>query len=160
MTKQVRETTAGKSISAYVILNPKGVHVATVQSHYSDAGNVSVDVWHQDSTPLQQGRAGGYGYDKFTAALCGLVIDGHKMGDHCGRDGVPKYPKGRASWSSGTKPKRGYSFSNWASGDRTHSDGSRIYPDMAQDESGWRSCYRLEAFKYLEAFDYRIIKAV
>lgn len=46
MTKQVRETTAGQSISATVVLNKKGEHVATVQAHYSNAGRVTVDVWN------------------------------------------------------------------------------------------------------------------
>lgn len=46
MATQVRETSAGKSISAWVILNKKGVHVATVNAHYSNGGRVSVDVWN------------------------------------------------------------------------------------------------------------------
>lgn len=46
MSKQVRETAAGQSISASVILNKKGEHVATVQAHYSNAGRVTVDVWN------------------------------------------------------------------------------------------------------------------
>lgn len=80
--KQVRETTAARSIRAIVIMRGKR-HVATVQAHYGNS-RVSVDVWHTDGTPLQQGSASGYGYDKFTAALSGLTIDGHKMTDHCG----------------------------------------------------------------------------
>lgn len=35
MATQVRETAAGKSVSAYVVLNKKGEHVATVNLHYS-----------------------------------------------------------------------------------------------------------------------------
>lgn len=46
MTTQVRETAAGQSISAYVVLNKKGEHVATVNAHYSNGGRVSVDVWN------------------------------------------------------------------------------------------------------------------
>lgn len=140
MAKQVRETTAGAAISAYVVLNKKGEHVATVNAHYSNGGAVTVDVWnhgaavmrsfdtarkigrvsekalaaHADRAPdyykeqadridwaardlygLQQSRAGGYGYDKFAAALAGLIIDGHTMADHCGR--VPEAEKARAA---------------------------------------------------------------
>lgn len=131
MAKQVRETTAGRSVSAYVVLNKKGEHVATINAHYASGGTVSVDVWNHGNAParcwsaalacgalsekaaekaredvrrardwvpadsvdewaahdmfgLQQSRAGGYGYDKFTAALAGLWIDGHSMADHCG----------------------------------------------------------------------------
>lgn len=141
MAKQVRETTAGASISAWVILNKKGQHVATVNAHYSNGGRVSVDLWnlgdsacwrsyctarqtkalalsmwektvanapdyyieqqHRDEWAaytlfgLQQGSAGGYGYDKFTAALSGLIIDGHTMANHCGQ--VPEAEKARAA---------------------------------------------------------------
>ena len=82
MTRQVRETKAAKAISATVILNPKGKHVATVHSHYSDAGIVTVDVWHPERGLTYQGRAVGGGYDKYAAALHGAVIDGHKLYDH------------------------------------------------------------------------------
>ena len=141
MTKQVRETTAGASISAWVILNKKGQHVATVNAHYSNGGRVSVDVWNMgteavrrsfdtarangrigdadlakrigkapdyykteesrldwaayDAMGMQQSAAGGYGYDKLTAALSGLIIDGHTMADHCGQ--VPDAEKARAA---------------------------------------------------------------
>jgi hypothetical protein len=123
MATQVRETSAGKSISAWVILNKKGVHVATVNAHYSNGGRVSVDVWNTSAGidsickrpdcwaklpagkdyqvsawelfGLQQSRAGGYGYDKFAAALSGLIIDGHTMADHCGQ--VPEAEKARTA---------------------------------------------------------------
>ncbi|MCK5600561.1 hypothetical protein KAR91_01760 [Candidatus Pacearchaeota archaeon] len=81
MSKQVRETNAGLSISAYVVM--KGAkQVAKVHVHFGSS-TVRVDVWdgHND---LQQGRAGGYGYDKFTAALSGLTIGGIVLNDHCG----------------------------------------------------------------------------
>lgn len=45
MAKQVRETAAGKSVSAWVVLNRKGQHVATVNAHYGN-NSVSVDVWN------------------------------------------------------------------------------------------------------------------
>lgn len=134
MATQVRETSAGKSVSAFVVLSKKGAHIATVNAHYSNGGRVSVDVWNvgdrtterclaaavksghvtpaqlakavaaseakrdwgtQDHTAfaaydlfgLQQGSAGGGGYDKFAAALRGLWIDGQQMADHCGTVG-------------------------------------------------------------------------
>lgn len=82
MNKQVRETKAAQAIRATVILNPKGKHVATVHAHYSDAGIVTVDIWHTEHGLTYQGRATGYGYDKYAAALHGAVIDGHKLYDH------------------------------------------------------------------------------
>lgn len=133
MATQVRETSAGKSVSAYIILK-RGRHVATVNAHFSNGGRVTVDVWNvgdnatvrcleaalesgalseaafnkaiaaskiqrnwgegqdhegfaaYDLFGLQQGSAGGYGYDKFAAAISRLWIDGVQLTDHCGRD--------------------------------------------------------------------------
>lgn len=87
--KQVRETAAGRSIAAFVVLNPKGQHVATVQAAYMDSGTVMVDVWNMRDSKTQtdgpqQKKAGGGGYDKFTHALNGMMIDGHRLYDHCG----------------------------------------------------------------------------
>jgi len=85
--RQVRETKAGKSISAWIITRGQR-HVATVQAYYGDSGRVQVDVWHAsrmtDGTfpELQQRSASGYGYDKLTAALSGLTIDGIRLHDH------------------------------------------------------------------------------
>lgn len=141
MATQVRETKAGGAIIAFVILNKKGEHVATVNGHYSDAGRVSVDVWNIGTGPvarsfataqatgmvtpaevakltskapdyyrdaesrldwaayqacgLQQGNAGGGGYDKFAAAIAKTIIDGHTIADHCGS--VPEAEKARAA---------------------------------------------------------------
>lgn len=191
MTKQVRETAAGKSIRATVILNKKGVHVATVQAHFSDGGTVTVDVWNigdgparrsaeamghkvnaegrilaNDGTPgdyafrvsgLQQGRASGYGYDKFTAALSGLIIDGHAMSDHCEERKSP--PKGRTTWPRDAKAPRGYSFNNFQT--FTYgADGERVALEPDSPHYGYSSCFRLEGFKYLEAFGYRVINAI
>lgn len=114
MSKFVSDTAAGKSLSAYVILNPKGQHVATVKAHFSNAGVCLVNV-HCTRDGFQYARASGYGYDKFTAALSGLTIDGHKMSDHCSKDGAPKPPRGRVTFPSGHKPRKGYALANYAS---------------------------------------------
>ena len=143
MATQVRETKAGQSISAWEVLK-KGVHIATVNAHYSDGGRVTVDVWNigtaaveacrvsalrsgwlkpekfvkaveqsktkrhdwgehtdheghaaYDLFGLQQGYAGGGGYDKLTAALAGIWIDGEQLANHCG--GVANAEKQRAA---------------------------------------------------------------
>jgi hypothetical protein len=166
MTKYVRETAAGKSISALVILNPKGKHVATVQAYYGNSGRVLVNVWHayqkgKETPEMQHASAGGYGYDKFTAALSGLIIDGHTMSNHCSREGAPKYPKGRNSFPSDFKPPKGYSLANWADGSKTYPDtGARVHSRLAPDESGYSDCYRKEGLKYLEAIGYQVITAI
>lgn len=165
MTKYVRETAAAKSIRALVILNPKGVHVATVQAHFGQS-RVLVNVWHEyqkgkETPDMQHGQAGGYGYDKFTAALSGLTIDRHPMTDHCSRLKAPKYPKGRNSYPSNFKVPKGYTLANYASGSKVYPDtGARVYSKLAPDESGYTDCYRKEGLKYLESIGYRVITAI
>ena len=83
MVKLVRESAAGKAISAWIVTNGRGECVAKVQAHFAPSGCVSVDVFDSGSAVVQHGRAGGYGYDKLTAALRGLVIAGHTLADHC-----------------------------------------------------------------------------
>ena len=137
--RQVRETAAGSSIRAIVIMRGKR-HVATVQAHYGNS-RVSVDVWHTDGTPLQQASASGYGYDKFTSALSGLTIDGHTITDHCGARKKP--PRGAKVWPSDAKAPRGYRFANWSA-----------------ELGGYRDCYRESGLKYLEAIGYTVIDAI
>lgn len=89
MTIYVTDTAAAKSVSAYIILNKKGEHVATVRAHYSNSGICLVNV-HDDKAGFQYARARGYGYDKFASALSGMTIDGHEMNDHCGTNDATK----------------------------------------------------------------------
>ena len=198
MIKQVRETAAGQSISATVILNKKGEHVATIQAHCSNAGRVTVDVWnHGDAVArcyamknpntggaatygrwlaecdaqayglfgLQQGSAGGYGYDKHAAAMTGLIIDGHTIADHCGQ--VPEDEKARAAllrayWKAvkagkantaetrdgwQQKAKRiGCHFANW----QQDADGC----------AGWASLHFDQGLTRLESLGYTVISAI
>lgn len=161
MTKQVRETAAGKSLSVYVILNKKGAHVATVQAHFSNGGVCTVDVWNTGDSRtdygLTQGRAGGYGYDKFTAALSNLVIDGHEMTDHCASRLSP--PKGRTTWPSDAKAPTGYRFANFQT--FTYGkDGERVPLGVESPAYGYTSCYRESGLGYLKALGYRVIQAL
>lgn len=211
MSKQVRETTAGRSISAYVVLNRKGEHVATVQSHYSDGGTVTVDVWsHGDATNarnwktarangrvsdkdaaalitsapdyyttpesredwaafkrfnLQHGRAGGYGYDKFAAAIAGLIIDGHTLANHCGQ--VPEDESKRAALF------RAYRRAVAASNGGLSTEARKNWQDKADrlgcnfnnwqekdGQAGWTNLYFLDGLSRLERLGYRVIQAI
>jgi hypothetical protein len=113
-TKYVHDTKAGKSISAYVVLNKKGEHVATIKAHFSDGGTCLVNV-HDFNGEFQHATAGGYGYDKFTAALSGMTIDGHKMTNHASSEDAPKPPKGHKLYPRDYQPKKGYSLANYTS---------------------------------------------
>lgn len=171
MSKMVRETAAGKVISAWVILNPKGETVAKVQAFYGNS--VTVNCFHYGDSPdhasyrtdkamgkraalderqrkeafkkwhFQSGTAGGYGYDKFASSLSGMIIDGHHMTNHCSRLAAPKPPKGLAGYPSDFKCPKGYSLANWSS-------EKQVYGD----------CYRFERFKYLQAIGYNVIQAI
>lgn len=174
MTKKyVSDTKAANSISAYVIM--KGTrHVATVTAAFSRDGTCLVNVRQDDNGAqrsakssgknvdtlrFQHSSAGGYGYDKFTAALSGLWIDGHKLTNHCG--GSKKPPKGHKVWPSDAKEPRGYRFANFQSQYITFGfDPEKHENPHFQGEEGWESCHRIEGLKYLEAIGYTIIQAV
>lgn len=210
MAKQVRETTAGAAISAFVVLNKKGEHVATVNAHYSAGGRVSVDVWnigdavmrsfetarrtgrlsdaalekHASRAPdyytgqdqrqewaahdlfgLQQVSAGGCGYDKLTAALAGIIIDGHTIADHSGH--VPESEKARRRILEQYK-KAALAGGKWLDSDRQKwlkkaaSIGANFH-NWRADESGagyWGSLHFESGLSRLETFGYRVIQAI
>ena len=210
--KYVNGTSAGRAIEAFVIL--KGTkQIAKVQVHYAPSGGVLVNAFQGHESALkcamrfhktrvkelkgktdwdtvqtkfgaQEGRAGGAGYDKFTACLSGMWIDGHMLTDHCARNGAPKPPKGRATWPRGAEPKRGYFFANWCElltdgekpehldahkarkwpdgtyTDKTYHDRVKAAREAGHVESGYSDCYRKEGMKYLRAFGYTVIQAI
>lgn len=146
MKKQVRESKAAQSISAYVILNKKGQHVATVQVHYGNS-TVQVDVWNRYELTHQR-KAGGYGYDKFTAALSGAIIDGNTIYDHCGQDDVSKellkqYLKSDSANLQKKIKSLGLSFANYSS-----------------DTGKYKSLYYLSGLDRLTALGYKVIQAI
>lgn len=171
--KYVSECAAAKQVSAYVILNPQGKHVATLRAFHG--GTCIVNVFHVGNAPaiaslrasytpavskihkdtddvtlakaahdkygFQVGRAPGYGYDKFTAALSGMIIDGHKMTDHSAAS--LSLPEGMTGFPEGFKAPPGYALANWR-----------------REEKNWMSCYRVAGLKYLEALGYDVIYAI
>lgn len=147
--KNINQSKQADNISAYVILNKKGQHVATVQALYGNGGGVQVDVWGK-SELIHQVKVGGYGYDKFTAALAGAVIEGIKMYDHCGGyEPEEKALKAKAvklyaiDVDKGKRfaAKHGMSFANWVDGKPT-------------------SAFFASGLDRLLSFGYQVIKAV
>jgi hypothetical protein len=213
MAKQVRETTAGGAISAFVVLNKKGEHVATVNAHYSNGGRVSVDVWNHgdkaaarclatakktgalteakfDATKakapdyyttddsradwaaydlfgLQQSSAGGYGYDKFAAALSRLIIDGHTMADHCGQ--VPECEKARAALMrqyckfhdySGERARaveKGWDRKHW---DKRAAAIGASFANYSGEKERFTSLHFVTGLDRLRGLGYRVIQAI
>lgn len=158
-TKYVHDTAAGRSIEAWVILRD-GNHIATVRAAYSNSGRVLVNIYHVGGgTEFQHGSAGGYGYDKLTAALRGLTVDGHTLTDHCAENLPP--PEGHKVWPKGSTPPQGYEFANYHPEFLTFGFDPEKHPNPHFcGEEGYSSCYRISGLKYLEAFGYEIIQAV
>lgn len=149
-----------KSNRVFVITHPKKSGHAEIIVKYPNDGagrlRVSLRDCFGDTCEFSSGYAGGYGYDKLTAAISGLVIDGHKLTDHCGEDATSKkllnaYAK--AETQEGKQKiverarKAGYSFNNWS--------GTGGYCPTGKE--GYQSCYKLSGLDYLRALGYRVI---
>lgn len=111
MVKRVDETKAGKAISAYVIMKGSKL-IGKVQAHFSEGGTCTVNAWDfspKDETRYMSATASGYGYDKFTAAISGMVFDGKKLSNHCGAS--LKLPK-KGYFTKTDKLPKGYRLAN------------------------------------------------
>lgn len=143
MSKRVDETKAGQAISAFVIINPENKLIARVQAHYSPAGRVIVNVWNWgkggEDSAYQEGSASGYGYDKFTAAISHMIIDGHELTNHCAVS-LPK-PEGLSLFPHDFKAPAGYHLANWT-------------------EQGYADCYKESGLDYLRSLGYSVIQAI
>lgn len=53
---------------------------------YTKSGVCHVNLYDFGGAGEQYGKAGGYGYDKFVAALAGMVFQGITLVDHCALD--------------------------------------------------------------------------
>lgn len=143
--KQVRETAAGQKISAWVVLK-EGKQVAQVQAHYGNV--VQVDIWATPEWKLQQGRAGGYGYDKLIAAMAGMTIDGveiynHSVSDKSITDILEQYKAGKLNEQDFRRElsTQGAQCANWSNGQ-------------------WQSVYYISGLDRLKEMGYTVIQAI
>ena len=127
MTKRIYETQAGRALSAYAVLKGADL-VAKVLVHHGQS-RVTVEV--VAGGRVQTGKASGYGYDKFTAALAGLVIDGHTMSDHCG-----------IIWHGEGKAPKGY------------------YPGRTLESGYVQPAYQMPGLRYLVEIGYTVIQVL
>ena len=106
------------------------------------------------------GKASGCGYDRKTAALSGLVIDGHPITDHCSRQGAPIGPD-NGRFPTGYEPPKGFRLSNWFRVDHSRDDRGRYNESALPDGwEGYADCYRDSGLGFLSAIGYRVIQAI
>jgi hypothetical protein len=163
--KYVTDTKSAKSIGAWIILKRHKL-VAKVLAHYSDGGTCLVNVFNYNNKSseklgFQAGKASGYGYDKLTAALRGMEIDGHKLTDHCQTRKTPK-DYGLARFPKDFKAPKGWHLSNWEHYTTVRKEGTEDYErvDIPADEQGYTDLYRKSGLKYLESMGYTVISAL
>ncbi len=155
--RHMEENTALARAASFTITHPdkpEGYAVINIAYPKDGAGRLTVyvvDAFGETRT-CERGQASGFGYDKVTAALRGLSVDGVKFTDHCGSDEKSNAWLAEYRAAHGADPelcKRiegsaradGYNFANWT-------------------DSGWSSCYRESGMDILRAMGYRIIKGI
>ena len=149
--------------SAFVVLDKKGKHVATVQVKYPKDGAGTLyarcETWSDGKRIVQNGKASGYGYDKKAAALRGFEIEGHVLADHCGFVEPEAMKKAKYLLDQqmigkierdfrGMAEKIGFRFANWHNDDKHPKGGfyTNVYPEAGLGR--------------LEMLGYRIIQAL
>lgn len=136
--------------SAYIVLNKKGEHVATVNFRHGSGGAVQCDVFNHGRLTHQK-KAGGYGYDKATAALSGALIDGYRMADHCGNSDEGS-EKARARLAATYKRNpAAHDYSGWS--EKARKIGCHWANSM-------NDLYFCSGLNRLSALGYRVIQAL
>jgi hypothetical protein len=158
MAKYVQDTNAAKSISAFIILDKKGKLVAKVQAHYGNS-TVLVNVFdYTGNLDMQAGKASGYGYDKFTAALSGLIIDGHTMADHCGK--VPECEEKKAKLMKAyLADNRPYNESAKEYNEKARKLGAR-WANFNTEKGKFTSLHFESGLNRLQMLGYQVIQAI
>lgn len=159
--REIEDCAAFSRVRAMLVTHPKkpGKYAKILCAYPKDgAGRLTVYIvdGFGDRFTTQKGTAGGYGYDKLTAALSSMTVDGKSLSDHCGQDAqsekfLKAYSKAVKFGCEARKKvenkatKAGYTFANWGSGE--------VY-------DGWQSCYRLPGLDYLRALGYQVIEVI
>ena len=178
---RVDETAQGKAIRAGVVLDKKGHLVAKIQARYGSGGGVLVNVFQYNGNAKegekgyygpdkQAARAGGYGYDKFTACISGMTIAGVKITDHCGER--LKLPR-KGFFTQDSKLPKGYRLANYTVFDHATKKGANLprgwthghleYETRMKDGRlavGYAGAYRDPGLDILPAYGFRVIWAI
>lgn len=108
----------------------------------------------------QESRAGGYGYDKKTAAGCGAVVDGIPLTDHCSRYGAPVPPVAGRYFPHDFVAPKGYTLANWIRVDHSRDVSYRNPADLDDGFEGYTDCYRDSGLGVLVGLGYTIHQAI
>lgn len=148
--REMEDETAFQRVRCYFITHPKKTGHAVINVAYPKDGAGRLRVYVVDrfgeTGTCTRGQAGGFGYDKLTAALSGLSVDGVKFSDHCGTDETSARLLARMERADTDEARekvckaarrQGYSFAN-----------------------GNTSCYREPGLDILRVLGYSVIQGV
>lgn len=155
----ISDTKAGKAISAYLIFDKRGELVGKIQAHYSDGGTCWVQLWdwtNDERFQIQNGKATGYGYDKFTAAISGMTFAGFTLADHCDTNDTTK--RAMAAYTkladqTGEGWKQPEFFARWKA-------RGVDFANYSTESQRYGSAYLIPGLKGIEARGFKVLQAI
>lgn len=158
----------------------KGHVAAKIHARYAPSGGVQVDAYNQGGPEEgekgyygprhQAARAGGYGYDKFTACVSGMTIAGVPITNHCGERAKPKR---RGFFLQSDKLPKGFRLANYTVFDTATKKRANLGRDMTHGNPeyekamkegrlacGYADAYRDSGLDILGAYGFRVIQAI
>lgn len=145
-TVLIAKVTAHYANSGNVLVNVAQWGESVIKSYNTHAGTKlktkpedyeSYDAYRKatdicESFQFQHKMRGGMGYDKFAAAIGGMIIDGHRIADHCGNSLSPK-KKDNGLFPRGFKSPKGFTLANYI--ERSAATGKRMNIDSFFDKA-------------------------
>ncbi len=151
--KQVRETIAGKYLSAYLVLSPVGHEVATIHV-YKTQNSKGPLKWVDVFQPRSQDNGfSQYKGRDLTNAMAGGKIDGITLYDDCQTDEALQYLLLHYKLAKTESEKMHIVKMGQDLG------ASWCNPGL-DDEPGWTQLYYITGLKRLEYFGYRVIQVL
>lgn len=142
----IAKVTAHYANSGNVLVNVTQWNESVIKSYNTHAGTKlktkpedyeSYDAYRKvtdicESFQFQHKTRGGMGYDKFASAIGGMIIDGHRIADHCGNSLSPK-KKDNGLFPKGFKAPKGFTLANYI--ERSAATGHRVNHDSFFDQA-------------------------
>lgn len=82
--RRLENMSAYNRVAAYIVLSPDRNSHGIIRVYYpkDGTGKLHVFVWQCKNVGIQYGCASGYGYDKLSNVLAGMMFDGIRFTDH------------------------------------------------------------------------------